>query len=78
VLECRGKRRSVRAKALKHKAFAPLGRNLLLRHKPRAMPWADILMAFQAGLTGQQYFVNIFPRETRSDGLFFVLWHFPT
>jgi hypothetical protein len=43
-----------KSKSTKHKSFAPLGRNLLLRHKPRAMPWADILMAFQAEFTGQQ------------------------
>jgi len=34
------------AKALNHNAFAPLGRYLLLRHKPRALPWADSFLAF--------------------------------
>ena len=35
-------------------AFAPLGRYLLLRHKPRALPWAGSYLALQAEFTGQQ------------------------
>ena len=34
-----------------HNAFDPLGRYLLLRHKPRALPWSDYFLALQAELT---------------------------
>lgn len=49
-----GKSRPERAKALCCSAFAPSGRYLLLRHKPRALPWADSFLALQAEFTGHQ------------------------
>jgi hypothetical protein len=47
-----------KSKSTKTQSFAPLGRNLHLRHKPRALPWADISTALQAEFTGQQYKVT--------------------
>ena len=48
------KSRTGREKALCFSALAPLGRYLLLRHKPRALPWARSYLALQADFTGQQ------------------------
>ena len=58
--KCGGYIRPERAKAFETKAFALTGRVYLGVHIPRAVPWADCLLAFQAVVkeTHHYYYVD--------------------